>query len=163
MHYILSYSDFFLYWCLTYIYEDIFVLHIYVAVTSPYPSGRGVTKMISHLGLLMYSVLFLKFSVYERLSNRFKIFFTDIDVLFQFPHEWHNLHHNLDQYILSNYIIYIIFRAINCETSWVFYWYHDYEVYTMINNMIYIIIYTMINKFAQFTPKLTSLNNLHHK
>jgi len=40
---VLSHSDSCLYWCLAYIREGISDLHIYVAVTSPYPRDRGVT------------------------------------------------------------------------------------------------------------------------
>ena len=46
MHHILSYSDSYLYWFLAYICEGIFGLRIYVAVTSPYPRDRGVTRSI---------------------------------------------------------------------------------------------------------------------
>ena len=44
MHHVYSYSDSCLYWCLADIHEDIFDLHIYVAVTSLYPRNRGVTR-----------------------------------------------------------------------------------------------------------------------
>jgi len=47
MHHVLPYSDFCLYWCLAYIREGISDLRIYVAVTSPYPPDRGVTKSLS--------------------------------------------------------------------------------------------------------------------
>ena len=44
MHHLLPYSDSCLYWCLAYIRQGISDLRIYVAVTSPYPRERGVTK-----------------------------------------------------------------------------------------------------------------------
>ena len=44
MHHLLPYSDSCLYWCLAYMREGSSDLRIYVAVTSPYPWNRGVTK-----------------------------------------------------------------------------------------------------------------------
>jgi len=47
MHNVFRNTDSCLYWCLAYICEGIFDLHIYVAVTSPHPRDRGVTLSIS--------------------------------------------------------------------------------------------------------------------
>ena len=49
MHHVHPYSDSCLYWCLAYIREGIFDLHIYVAVTSPYPWDWGVTVYIDDM------------------------------------------------------------------------------------------------------------------
>jgi len=43
IHHVLSYSNSCLYWCLKYMCEGIFDLHIYVEVMSLYPQNRGVT------------------------------------------------------------------------------------------------------------------------
>jgi len=42
MHHILSYFDSYQHWCLAYICEGIFDLHIFITITSPYTRDRGV-------------------------------------------------------------------------------------------------------------------------
>jgi len=57
MHHIFLNSDSYLYWCLVYIREGISDLRIYVAVMSPYPRDRGVTRWYQSLGSNIFSTI----------------------------------------------------------------------------------------------------------
>ena len=59
MHHVLSYSDSYLYWCLSYICEGILALHIYITVTSSYMWDRGVTYISYHYIHLSYFVIYV--------------------------------------------------------------------------------------------------------
>ena len=64
---VFPYTDSCMYWCLAYICEGIFILHIYVAVTSPYRGTGHYTEWVLRIGM--------KLSAWE--EDQFKKFLSE--------------------------------------------------------------------------------------